>query len=184
MQSIAVSVEANLISKRARARAERRTPFKEEPSAFEQKLDAIIKGMDRLGDRVEIIERKSSWEGQPSNTGRNPNFRKNHNPNTGKVGPDQNIRPPFHENYVEASTFSEPTEDSHINLMGLNSERQIFLTQDDQEAHTFNQFQTKSGQSFAFREGYDAAVYEVNKQYKLRSRTIDVPKPNKQKDTK
>jgi len=72
MQSIAVSVEANLISKRARARAERRTPFKEETFAFEQKLDAIIKGMDRLGDRVETIERKSSWDGQPSNTGRNP----------------------------------------------------------------------------------------------------------------
>ena len=52
MQSIAVSVEANLISKRARARAERRIPIKEEPSAFEQKLDALIKGMDRLGDRV------------------------------------------------------------------------------------------------------------------------------------
>ena len=93
MQSIPVSVETNLISKRARARAERRTTYKEEPSAFEQKLDAIIKGMDRLGDRVETIERKSSWEGQPSNTGRNPNFRKNQNPNIGKASPDQNIRP-------------------------------------------------------------------------------------------
>jgi len=93
MQSIPVSVETNLISKRARARAERRTTFKEEPSAFEQNLDAIIKGMDRLGDRVETIERKSSWEGQPSNTGRNPNFRKNQNPNIGKASPDQNIRP-------------------------------------------------------------------------------------------
>ena len=50
--------------------------MKEEPSAFEQKLDAIIKRMDRLGDRVETIERKSPWDGQTSNTGRNPNFRK------------------------------------------------------------------------------------------------------------
>ena len=76
MQNIAVSVEANLIAKRNRARTERRTTFKEEPSSFEQKLDAIIKGMDRLGDRVETIGRKSSWEGQTNNT-RNPNFRKN-----------------------------------------------------------------------------------------------------------
>lgn len=45
IQSIAVSEEANLISKRNRARNERRTTFKEEPSAFEKKLDAIIKGM-------------------------------------------------------------------------------------------------------------------------------------------
>lgn len=59
MQSIAVSVEANLMSKRAQARSERRIPLKEEASPFEQKLDAIIKGMDRLGDRVETIERKA-----------------------------------------------------------------------------------------------------------------------------
>ena len=140
MQSIAVSVEANLISKRAWARAERRIPIKEELSTFEQKLDAIIKGMDRLGDRVETIERKSPWDGQPSNTARNPNFRKNQNPNTGKAGPDQNIRSPFQENYAEASTSSEPTEDTQINLMGLSSEQQILLTQEDQEAHTLNQF--------------------------------------------
>ena len=58
MKSIAVSVEANLISKQAKARSERRIPLKEEPSGFEKNLDAIIKGMDRLGDRVETIERK------------------------------------------------------------------------------------------------------------------------------
>jgi len=68
--------------------------------------------------------------------------------------------------------------------MGLNSEKQIFLTQDDQGDHDINQFQTKFGESFDFREGYDAVVYEVHKQYKLRSRTIDVPKPIKSKDTK
>ena len=140
--------------------------------------------MDRLGDRVETIEMKSPWDGQPSNTGRNPNFRKNQNSNTGKAGPDQNIRPPFQENYVESSTSSEPTEDTQINLMGLNSEQQIFLTQEDQKAHTLNQFQIQSGESFDVREGYDTAIYEVHKQYNLRSRRIDVLVINKQKDTK
>ena len=184
MQSIAISVEANLISKRARARAKRRTNFKEEPSAFEQKFDATIKGMDRLGDQVETIERKSSSEGQAANTTRNPNFRRNQNLNSGKTSLDQNIRKPFQENYAEASTSNEPTVDIQINLMGLNVEQQIVLTQDDQETHNFNQFQTKSGESFDFREGYDALVYEVHKQYKLRSRTIDVLEPSKMKDTK
>jgi len=51
--------------------------------------------MDRLGDRVETIETKSPWDGQPSNTRRNPNFRKNQNQNTRKTGPIENIRPPF-----------------------------------------------------------------------------------------
>lgn len=175
MQNITVSVEEKLIAKRNRARGERRTTFKEEPSSFEQKLDAIIKGMDGLGDRVETIERKSSWEAQTSNTTRNPNFRKNPNLNSGKTGPDQNIRPPFQENCDEASTSCEPTKDHKINLMGLKGEEKIFLPQDDQEAYNIKQFQTKSGESFYFKEGYDVAVYEVHKQYKLRSKTIDLP---------
>ena len=58
MQSIVVSFEANLIEKRVRVRAERRMPINKEPTAFEKKLDAIIKGMERLGDRVETTEKK------------------------------------------------------------------------------------------------------------------------------
>ena len=90
--------------------------------------------MDRLGDRVETIDRKSPWDGQPNNTVRNPNFKKNQNHITGKTGPYQNIGPPFQENYVEASTSEEPTEDTQINLMGFKNEQQVFLTQEDQEA--------------------------------------------------
>jgi len=164
MQNIAVIVEANLIAKRNIARAERRTTFKEEPSALDQKLDAIISGMHRLGDRVETVERKSSWDGTQSNTVIGPNFRKNQSPNVGRAGPDQDIRPPFQENYTKASTSSEPTEDTHINLMGLNDEQKVFLTQEDQNDNDINQFQTKSEESFDFKEGYDTTVYEVQKQ--------------------
>ena len=39
-------------------------PINEEPSAFERKLDEIIKGMKILGDRFETIERKSSGDGK------------------------------------------------------------------------------------------------------------------------
>ena len=88
-------------------------PINKEPSAFERKLDAIIKGMEILGDRVDTIERKSSGDGQ--NAVRNPNFKRNQNQNTGKNGPDQNIRPPFQENFVEGSSSEEPTEDVEIN---------------------------------------------------------------------
>jgi len=68
--------------------------------------------------------------------------------------------------------------------MGLNSEQQIFLTKEDQDDDDINQLQAKSEESFDFKEGYDSAIYEVHKQYKLRSRTIDVPEPIKPKDTK
>jgi len=84
MQNVAVTLEANLIAKRNRAITERKTKFKEEPLAIDQKLDALINGMHRLVDRVDKIERKSSWDRQQNNEVRNQNFRKNQNINAAR----------------------------------------------------------------------------------------------------
>jgi len=181
-QRVAVTVEANLIAKRNRAKVEKRVVFKEEPSALDQKLDAIISGMKRLGDRVESVERKSSWEAPSNNPGRNPNFRRNPNAGSSKANNDPEIRPPFQENYAEASTSEGQAEDTHIHLMGLDNKHQVFLSQEDEDEEDRNQFQTKSGESFDFKQGFDTAVYEVHKQYKLRSRTVNVTQPEKTKD--
>ena len=113
-----------------------------------------------------------------------PKFQKESKPKCRRASPNHDIRPPFQENYIEASTPSEPTEETHMNLINLKGEQQIFLTQEDQDDHEINQFQTKSGESFDFKQGYDSAVYEVHKQYKLRTRTIDVPVPSKSKESK
>jgi len=156
---------------------------REEPLALDQKLDGIIQGMHSIGDRVGTIERKSSWDGQQNNVVRNPDFSKNQNPSVGRASPDHDISPPFQDNYVVASTSSEPIEDTHINLMGLKNDQHAFLTEEDQDYHDVNQFQTKSGESFDFKQGYDSTVYEVHKQYKLRTRTIDVTKNVKPNDT-
>ena len=67
--------------------------------------------------------------------------------------------------------------------MGLKNEQQVFLTNEDQDDHDINQLQTKSGDSFDFKKGYDSVVYEVHKRYKLRTRTIDVPEKVKPNDT-
>jgi len=124
MQSVAVSVEDNMLAKRARVRNKWRTPLKEEASPLDLKMDALCKGMEKLMDRIENIERKPLV--------RNPNFRKNQNQNTRKNGPDQNIRPRFQEKYAEASHLEDPEQDTQINLMGLDEEETVFLTQDDQ----------------------------------------------------
>ena len=123
--------------------------------------------MKMLGDRVESVERKASWESPLNNSNRNPNFRRNQNPNVGKANNDPEIRPPFQENYAETSTSEEQVDDTHIHLMGLDDEHQVFLSQEDHEEEDNKQFQTKSGESFDFKQGYDTAVYEVHKQYKL-----------------
>lgn len=135
--------------------------------------------MDKLGDKVETIEKKSPWDSQQANIGRNPNFKRNQNQNTGKNGPDQDIRPPFQENYAEASHFEGPEEDTQVNLMGLDDEGEVFLSQYDQEAHILKQFQIQSGEYFDFGQRYDLAIFQVYKKYNLRSRRIDVPETNK-----
>ena len=75
----------------------------------------------------------------------------NQNQNTCKNGHDQNIRPPFQENYAETSHQEDPELDTQINLMGLDDEETVFLTQDDQELHMLQQFQTQMGESFEYK---------------------------------
>lgn len=67
--------------------------------------------------------------------------------------------------------------------MGLNDEQHVFLSHEDHKEDDIKQFQTRSGESFDFKQGYDTAVYEVHKKYKLRSRTINVTQPKKAKDS-
>jgi len=95
MQSVAVSVEVNLLEKRARVRNERRGSTKDEASPSDLKIDVITKGVEKLINMIENIDRKPQWDNQQAPRVRNQNFRKNLNQNTGKNGIDQNIRPPF-----------------------------------------------------------------------------------------
>jgi len=100
MQSVVVSVEANLLAKMARVRNEKRTGM-EETSPSDLKIDNLAKNMEGIMERIGNMERKPQWDNQQAPPIRNPNFRNNQN--TGKNGPDQNIRPPFQENYLETS---------------------------------------------------------------------------------
>ena len=97
MKNIAVSVEANLLAKRARMRNEIRVTIKEERSTSDSKIDSLAKALEKMMDRLESMERKPQWDSQQKGPQiRNPNFRKN--TNTGKSRestPDQTIRPPF-----------------------------------------------------------------------------------------
>ena len=88
MQSNVVSVEANLLAKKARMRNEKRVVTKEETFTSDGKIDSLAKSVERIMDRLEKMERKTQWENQQPPPIRNPNFRKN--PNTGKNDiPDQ-----------------------------------------------------------------------------------------------
>lgn len=118
MQSNVVSVEANFLAKKARMRNEKRITIKEEPSISDGKIDSFDKSVERIMDTLENMERKSQLENQQGLPIRNPNFRKN--PNIRKARDDitdQQVRPPFQENYAEGSQNHEEEEDTQINLL-------------------------------------------------------------------
>jgi len=62
MQKIALSIEENLLSKRARAKAEKKTIVKEEPSS----MDQLLKKVEQMLERVKLDK--------PEPQVRNPNF--------------------------------------------------------------------------------------------------------------
>jgi hypothetical protein len=78
MQKSAVSVEANLLARRARQRTERRVTFKEEPStsSSDSKLESLARAMERMMERLIITERNPPRDNQAAPPIRNPNFQK------------------------------------------------------------------------------------------------------------
>ena len=108
MQRDVVSVEANLLTKRARLRYMKRVSIKEEPStsSFDAKLDKLVRNMERMMEIITIDDRDAPRENQLDPQIKNPNFRRNppqikqrdkRDPND----PQQEIRPPFQESYAE-----------------------------------------------------------------------------------
>jgi hypothetical protein len=66
MQKSVVSVEANLLARRARQRTERRVTIKEEPStsSSDAKLDSLARAMERMMERLTIADRNPPRENQ------------------------------------------------------------------------------------------------------------------------
>lgn len=105
MQRGDVSLEVNLQAKRARMRIERQVTFKEEAStsAVEAKIDSLVRTMERMMERININDRNVPRENTPTQRNQNPNRRRN-NPQIrqrDQRGLDQQIRPPFQDNYAE-----------------------------------------------------------------------------------
>ena len=83
MQKGAVSVEANLIEKRARMRSEKKVTYRNDTSAstYDPKYDSLAKTMERLGKLVENLTIQVSNQNRNQNHNENQNFRRNNPPN-------------------------------------------------------------------------------------------------------
>ena len=135
-QTNVVKVATNILAKKAQAKLERRVRFADVASTSNGKVDLLAKTIETIMDILDNLDRKT-WGNQQASLVRNANFRRNQNQdqNTGKNGLDQNIRPPFQENYAESSNPHDGEQDTQINLMGLDNQNPIFLSQDEEELH-------------------------------------------------
>jgi hypothetical protein len=190
MHKSAISVEANLLEKRARQRSERRVTIKEEPSTStsDSKLDSLAREMERMMERLTVSDRNPPRDNPPAPQVQNPNFRRNppqirqRDPREQREqrGPDQQIRPPLQENYAdEGEEVIEELEDTHINLMGIHDNKAIFLTQEEHELFLLNQIKVSEEAEDAEQQAFENSILEVHRQYNLRSKKTKGSSPKK-----
>jgi hypothetical protein len=195
MQKSAVSMEANLLARRARQRTERRVTIKEEPStsSSDAKLDSLARAMERMMERLTITERNPPRDNQVAPPIQNPNFRRNlpqirqRDPRDQREqrGPDQQIRPPLQENYADdGEEVLEEFDDTHINLMGIHDDESIFLTQEEHEMFLLSQTEVNEEADKTEQEAFENAIMEVHRQYNLRSKKANDNPPKKTVETK
>ena len=83
-----------------------------------------------MWERMNLNEKSPLEDNQPNpqNRNQNQNFRRDPPQNKPREN-DQQIRPPFHENYVdEVERDMERLNENHLNLIGSDSEGEVFLT--------------------------------------------------------
>ena len=82
MQKRAISVEANLIEKRARLRSEKRVTYKDDTmpstSSRDSKMENLVRTMEIMMERISMNERTPHRDNQknPQNRNWNQNFRR------------------------------------------------------------------------------------------------------------
>ncbi len=95
-------------------------------------------------------------ENQTTPQNRNQNFKRNipQIKQREQNGPDQQVRPPFQENYIDdEGNVIEDLEGNKINLMGINEDETIFLTQKEQEIFLLAQTKLDSGEINEYKQG-------------------------------
>ena len=134
MQQIAIKADANLAEKRARTRSERKVTYWDEVSTSAPSLDPRIhdlaRSMAKMWEKINENTPLRDNQPNPQNRNQNQNFRRDKSQNKPREN-DQQIRPPFNENYVEEDDRdTEPIDENHLNLIGSNNESEVYLTEE------------------------------------------------------
>ena len=172
-----MSVEEKIIEKRNRLRLEKRVTYKYDitpsTSTSDTKIDNLVRVMERMLEKINFKDRVPPREPQNNqNRNINQNYRRENNEDKQNES-DQQIRPPFQQNYVDQYQEDrelERLEESHVKLIGSDSGDDVFFTEEEQGFFSYDQ-NTNTYEDFDdYRLGFENAIMEVHKQYDLRSK--------------
>lgn len=179
MQKIVVSVEASLLAKRARAKAEKKVTIKEEASSS----DHLLRKIEKIFDRLTIVDKP---EAQVKNTNfcgqQQPQFRiKQREQRAQDQAVQQQIKTPLQHNFVHG-----PESDDDENIIGEENhfftpdDLLIYITEDEEysESSTVQKDEDfilanetiLEEESDEYQRGYMNALIAQQRQYSLRSR--------------
>ena len=122
--------------------------------------------LEEIMKRMSILKRTQPRDNQNNsqNRNRNQNYRRDNNQYKQKES-DQQIRPPFQQNYVdqyEEDRELERLEESHVNLIRSDSEDDVFLTEEEQGFFS-DQGTNTYGDSDDYILGFENVIMEVHK---------------------
>ena len=142
MQKVAIKAKANLVEKRARTRSERKVTYRDEFStsspSLNPRIDDLVRSMAKMWEKISEKTPLRDNQPNPPNRNRTQNFRREHPQNKPREN-DQQIRPPFIENYVEQDDRDiEPIDENHLNLIGSDNESEVYLTKEEQVFFSLN----------------------------------------------
>jgi len=166
-------------------RSKKRVTYKDEivasTSSSDAKIDTLVRKMERIMEKISLNERTPPRENQfnPQNRNRNHNFRKDP-PQIRQRENDQQIRPPFQDNYVDEEE-REPGElkENHVNIIGSNDKDKNFLTKEEKRMFSSKPNEKSYEDSEDYKLGFENTILEVHRQYDLRrKKNQDVPKTN------
>jgi len=132
-----------------------------------------VRVVNQMMQRVNINDKTQVRENQNAPQTRNQNFRRNvpQIKQREQKGPYQQVQPPFQENYTDdEGNIVEYLDDNQINLMGINDDGIVFLTQEEHEIFHLAQTKLDSEESDEYKQGFENAIMEVHMQYNLRSK--------------
>jgi len=158
MQKIAINVEANLLSKRARAKAEKKITIKEESSS----MDQLLKKVEQMLERVKLDKPKPQV--------RNPNFCGQHQPQyrirlkdqrNQEQAAKQPVQTPLLQNFVHG-----PESDEDGNVIG---EENYLFTPDELPTYIIEEeectMSSTTHQDMEFILASDMVLEEESKEY-------------------